>query len=73
MHEAAPSAADLPLGTLLENEKARAVLAKVLGPMLESPMLAQMKSMSLKKLLSMGGQALPSEVLHALDAACAGE
>ena len=73
VHEAAPSAADLPLGTLLENEKARAVLAKVLGPMLESPMLAQMKSMSLKKLLSMGGQALPPEVLHALDAACAGE
>ena len=34
--------------------------------MLESPMLAQMKSMSLKKLLSMGGQALPPEVLHAL-------
>ena len=31
-----------------------------------------MKSMSLKKLLSMGGQALPPEVLHALDAACAG-
>ena len=59
VHEAAPSAADLPLGTLLENEKARAVLAKVLGPMLESPMLAQMKSMSLKKLLSMGGQTLP--------------
>lgn len=73
VHEAAPSAADLPLGTLLENEKARAVLAKVLGPMLESPMLAQMKSMSLKKLLSMGGQALPPEVLHALDAACAKE
>lgn len=48
------------------------MLAKVLGPMLESPMLAQMKSMSLKKLLSMGGQALPPEVLHALDAACAG-
>ena len=65
VHEAAPSAADLPLGTLLENEKARAVLAKVLGPMLESPMLAQMKSMSLKKLLSMGGQALPPEVLQA--------
>ena len=73
VHEAAPSAADLPLGTLLENEKARAVLAKVLGPMLESPMLAQMKSMSLKKLLSMGGQTLPPEVLHALDAACAEE
>ena len=73
VHEAAPSAADLPLGTLLENEKARAVLAKVLGPMLESPMLAQMKSMSLKKLLSMGGQALPPEVPHALDAACAKE
>ena len=73
VHEAAPSAADLPLGTLLENEKARAVLAKVLGPMLESPMLAQMKSMSLKKLLSMGGQTLPPEVLHALDAACAKE
>ena len=50
------------LSNLLENEKARAVLAKVLGPMLESPMLAQMKSMSLKKLLSMGGQALPPEV-----------
>lgn len=53
VHEAAPNAADLPLGTLLENES-RAVLAKVLGPMLESPMLAQMKSMSLKKLLSDG-------------------
>lgn len=49
------------------------MLAKVLGPMLESPMLAQMKSMSLKKLLSMGGQTLPPEVLHALDAACAKE
>ena len=58
---------------LFRSGLSRAVLAKVLGPMLESPMLAQMKSMSLKKLLSMGGQALPPEVLYALDAACAGE
>lgn len=60
---AAPAPADLPLGELLHNPTARAVLAQVLGPMLDSPMIAQMHGMSLKKLLSMGGQALPPEVL----------
>lgn len=33
-------------------------------------MIAQMHGMSLKKLLSMGGQALPPEVLARLDEAC---
>ena len=70
VHECRPGAADLPLGELLDNPTARAVLAQVLGPMLDSPMIAQMHGMSLKKLLSMGGQALPPEVLARLDEAC---
>jgi len=70
VHECRPGAADLPLGELLHNPTARAVLAQVLGPMLDSPMIAQMHGMSLKKLLSMGGQALPPEVLARLDEAC---
>lgn len=70
IHEARPGAVDLPLGDLLSNEKAHEILAQVMGPLLENPMIAQMKSMSLKKLLSMGGQTLPAAVIKALDEAC---
>lgn len=62
-------ALDLPLGDLLANEKALAVLRSILGPMLDNPMIASMKGMSLRKILSMGGQSLPGAVVDALDRA----
>ncbi|MCM1027957.1 MAG: DUF4982 domain-containing protein [Roseburia sp.] len=66
VHEIRPSALDLPLGTLLENEQARNVLSKYLGPLLENPMLNQMKGMPLKKLLSMGG-GIPEGLAEAME------
>ena len=60
-------ALDLPLGELLENEKAMAVLRKIMGPMLDSPMLGSMKGFSLKKLTSMGGQTIPPELVKELE------
>ena len=62
-----PGVLDLSLGDLLENEKATAVLRKILGPMLDSPMLNSMKGLSLKKLTSMGGQTIPPEVVKELE------
>lgn len=62
-----PGVLDLPLGELLENEKAVSVLRKILGPMLDSPMLNSMKGLSLKKLTSMGGQTIPLEVVKELE------
>lgn len=64
-------AMDLPLGELMANEKALAVLRSVLGSMLDSPMMGAMKGMSLRKLLSMGGQSLPASVEEALNQAMA--
>lgn len=37
--------------------------------MLDNPMIASMKGMSLRKILSMGGQSLPGAVVDALDRA----
>lgn len=65
-------AMDLPLGELMANEKALTVLRRVLGPMLDSPMIGAMKGMSLRKLLSMGGQSLPASVEEALNQAVEG-
>lgn len=62
-------ALDAALGELMANEKALAVLRTVLGPMLDNPMIASMKGMSLRKLLSMGGQSLPGAVVDALNQA----
>lgn len=62
-------ALDLTLGALMENEKSLAVLRSVLGPMLDNPMIASMKGMSLRKILSMGGQSLPGPVVDALNQA----
>ena len=67
VQDAKPGVLDLPLGKLLENEKAVTVLRKVLGPMLDSPMLDSMKGLSLKKLTSMGGQAIPREAVEELE------
>lgn len=60
------------LGELMDDPRTLAVLKAALGPVLDSPMLADMKGLSLKKLLSMGGQPLPPELIDALDAAWAG-
>lgn len=57
---------DLPLGELLANEKVLAVLKDQMGYLLENPMLNAMKSMSLKKLLGMGGMAAPAGLADAL-------
>lgn len=63
------SAADLPLGELLANEKAAAVLQKYMPELFSNPMLEAMKGMSLKKLLSMGGQSLSPQVIDELNEA----
>ena len=60
---------DLPLGILLENEKALAALQTHLPILLNNPMLNAMKSMSLKKLLSMGAMSIPAELAKALEEA----
>ncbi len=60
---------DLPLGVLLENEKALAALQTYLPILLNNPMLNAMKSMSLKKLLSMGAMSVPAELSTALEEA----
>lgn len=60
---------DLPLGVLLENEKALAALQIHLPILLNNPMLNAMKSMSLKKLLSMGAMSIPAELVKALEEA----
>lgn len=67
--EAKSSAVDRPLGELLENEKAAAMLKAAFGQMLSGPMLEAMKGMSLKKLLSMGGMEIPDALRQALEAA----
>ena len=64
---ASGGALDATLGTLMANEKALAVLRTILGPMLDNPMIASMKGMRLRKLLSMGGQSLPEPVVEALN------
>lgn len=58
---------DLPLGELMENEKALAALKAHVPILLENPMLNAMKSMSLKKLLSMGGMSAPEALTAALE------
>lgn len=65
--DAKSGAADLTLGELLAHEKAAAILRNAMGQLLNNPMLEAMKGMSLRKLLSMGGQALPTELSDALD------
>lgn len=62
-----PGVLDLPLGELLENEKTMVILRKIMGPMLDSPMLNSMKGLSLKKLTSMGGQTIPPDLVKALE------
>ena len=66
-------AAARTLGELMENENTLAVLKTFMGPMLDNPMIASMKDMSLKKLMSLGGQTLPPALLEALDSAWTGE
>ena len=70
--DAKSGAADLTLGELLANEKAAAILQSAMGQLLSNPMLEAMKGMSLRKLMSMGGQALPTELSDALDEAIRG-
>ena len=69
VQDAKPGVLDLPLGELLKNEKAVAVLRRILGPMLDGPMHESMKGMSLKKLTAMGGQTIPQEVVAELEKA----
>jgi len=67
--DAKAGAVDLPLGELLDNEKAAEILQNTMGQLLSNPMLEAMKGMSLRKLLGMGGQSVPKELSAALDAA----
>ena len=67
--EAAAGAIDLSLGELLDNPKTCEALNKYLGAMLQNPMLSAMRSMSLRKLISMGGMDLPQGLTNELNEA----
>ncbi len=69
IHEVVAGAESLTLGELLDNPNTNAVLQHVMGAMLNNPMLGSMRGMSLKKLMSMGGQTLPAVLVQALNEA----
>lgn len=62
-----PGVLDLPLEKLLENDGTMAVLRRIMGSVLDSPMLNSMKGLSLKKLTAMGGQTIPLEIAGELE------
>ena len=65
------SAVDETIGTLLESEAVKALLTQVMPEIMNNPMLSAMKGMSLRKLMSMGGQSIPDALRDALDQAWA--
>ena len=66
VHDVASGPLDLPLGELLEDPAALAVLKTYLGDMVDNPMIGAMKGMSLKKIFAMGGQSAPEGLEGAL-------
>lgn len=69
IHEVMAGAESLTLGELLENSHTKAVLQQFMGSMLNNPMLGTMRSMSLKKLMAIGGKTLSTEMTVALNEA----
>jgi beta-galactosidase len=67
IHEIKPGPLDSPLSELLANEKASALLQAELPDLMNNPMLGHIKSMSLRKLSTMGGGMLPQNVLASLE------
>jgi alpha-N-arabinofuranosidase len=58
---------DYPLSELLANEKAASLLQAELPELMNNPMLENIKSMSLRKLSTMGGGMLSQNVLNVLE------
>lgn len=60
VHDVRPGPLDLPLGELMANKAALAVLEKFISPVVNNPMAGAMAGMSLKKIFSMSGQPIPA-------------
>lgn len=71
VHDVRPGPLDLPLGELMANPSAMAVLEKYIAPVIKNPMVSAMAGMSLKKIFSMSGQAAPEGLEDALAEALA--
>lgn len=61
------SALELPLEELLEKEQAKDILNRLVPGILENPMLVHMKSMTLKKMASMGGVVYDASLVEELN------
>lgn len=66
VHDVRPGPLDLPLGELIKDHAALAVLKTYLGAMIDNPMVSAMQGMSLKKIFSMSGQPAPDGLEDAL-------
>ena len=55
------------MGELLENEETKAVLAKYIGKMIESPMLGMMKNSSIRDLNKMIEGAFDERLIFLID------
>lgn len=66
VHDVRPGPLDLPLGELMANTAAMAVLEKYIAPVVKNPMVSAMAGMSLKKIFSMSGQAAPEGLQRSL-------
>lgn len=71
VHDVHPGPLDLPLGELMENAAAMAVLEKYIAPVVKNPMAGAMAGMSLKKIFGMSGQTAPEGLASSLAAALA--
>jgi hypothetical protein len=67
VHEIKPGPLDYPLSELLADEKTAALLKAHLPELMNNPMLGSIKSMSLRKLSTMGGGMLSQNVLGVLE------
>lgn len=66
VHDVRPGPLDLPLGELMEDPAALAVLKTCLATMMDNPMVSAMKGMSLKKIFAISGQPAPEGLEDAL-------
>lgn len=65
---AAFSTASTPLGDLLDNASAKAVLQKLIPDLIANPQIEMARGMTLKQLQSYGGGELSDEKLASIDA-----
>ena len=66
VHDVRPGPLDLPLGELIKDHAALAVLKTYLGAMIDNPMVSATQGMSLKKIFAMSGQPAPDGLEDAL-------